>query len=30
VPDAKLRTTHEIDIVVHGEGDRILALGEAK
>ncbi len=29
VPDAEARQTHEVDVVVLGEHDRILALGEA-
>jgi hypothetical protein len=30
VPDAEFRTTHEIDVVVHGEDGRLLTLGEAR
>jgi len=30
VPDAGERRTHELDVVVLGEGDRVLAVGEAK
>jgi AAA+ ATPase superfamily predicted ATPase len=30
VPDAAARTTHEVDVVVMGEDDRIAAVGEAK
>jgi hypothetical protein len=30
VSDAEQKKTHEVDVVVLGEGDRVLALGEAK
>ncbi len=30
VPDAEQRVTHEVDVVVRGEGGRLLAIGEAK
>jgi uncharacterized protein len=30
VPDAEQRQTHEVDVVVLGEKDRVLAVGEAK
>jgi hypothetical protein len=30
VPDAELKQTHELDVVVSGEGGRLLAIGEAK
>lgn len=30
VPDAEQRTTHEVDVVVHGDHGKLLAIGEAK
>src|SRR5688500_17903474 len=30
VPDAEQRQTHEVDVVVLGEHERVLAIGEAK
>lgn len=30
IPDAELRSTHELDVVVRGEGGKLLAIGEAK